>query len=420
MREQIAPEVSVAGAILIDPRCLDEVRRNVTPEMFADTRCRAIYEAACALSDEGLTVDPVTIRGRASEWDGGFAAQAMDVTLTAANVGAYCDALHTEYLRRELLAGIMEIGEALSAGHDPLSEASELMSLTEAVTKGSYDAGVVSARSAAMELLDDMDRIESGYKPFVETGFPDLDRVLGGGLIREGLYILAARPGCGKTTLATAIAERMLEQGRRVLFVSLEMSRKQLTARRLSADVGMVTATEILRGGLGEEASAAVAESAVKLSKRPLFFNRKAALNASEVQFLAKQNRADVVVIDYLGLMQHEGGKSLYERVTATSNRLKRMARSLEAPVLCLAQLNREVEGRQSQEPRLSDLRDSGAIEQDADGVLLIHKPNAVEVGEYEPTPMEVTVAKNRHGRTGKVEFNWYMRNGRILEVYRR
>lgn len=420
MKQGISPDVSLAGSILIDPRCLDEVRRTITPEMFGDRRCRAIYEAACELSDEGATVDPVTIRSRASEWDDTFSRQAMEITLTAANVGAYCEALHTEFLRRELLAGIQERADALLAGHDPLGEATELMTLTERIAEGSYDAGVVSAREAAAELLEDLDRVDEGYRAFVETGISDLDRILGGGLIREGLYILAARPGCGKTTLAAALAERMLERGRRVLFVSLEMSRKQLMARRVAADVGRATAAQILRGELADEERKAVGESLVKLSKRPLFFNRRASLNTSEIQFLAKQNRADVVIIDYLGLMRHEAGKSLYERVTGTSNQLKRMARGLETPVLCLAQLNREVEGRQNQEPRLSDLRDSGAIEQDADGVLLIHRPAAEDADEYGPTPMEVTVAKNRHGRTGKIELNWYMRSGRILEVRHR
>lgn len=420
MKQGISPDVSLAGSILIDPRCLDEVRRTITPEMFGDRRCRAIYEAACELSDEGATVDPVTIRSRAAGWDDAFSQQAMEITLTAANVGAYCEALHTEFLRRELLAGIQERADALLAGHDPLGEATELLTLTERIAEGSYDAGVVSAREAAAELLEDLDRVDEGYRAFVETGISDLDRILGGGLIREGLYILAARPGCGKTTLAAALAERMLERGRRILFISLEMSRKQLMARRVAADVGRATAAQILRGELSEEERKAVGESLVKLAKRPLFFNRRASLNTSEIQFLAKQNRADVVIIDYLGLMKHDAGKSLYERVTGTSNQLKRMARGLETPVLCLAQLNRGVEGRQNQEPRLSDLRDSGAIEQDADGVLLIHRPAIEDADEYGPTPMEVTVAKNRHGRTGKIELNWYMRSGRILEVRHR
>ena len=131
---------------------------------------------------------------------------------------------------------------------------------------------------------------------------------------------------------------------------------------------------------------------------------------------LAKQTGAEAVVIDYLGLMKHGDGKSLYERVTATSNGLKRMARNLGIPVLCLCQLNREVESRKNEPPRLSDLRDSGAIEQDADAVLLIHKFTLENENEYDAIPMDLHVAKNRHGKTGKVEFVWYMRNGRMLE----
>lgn len=129
-----------------------------------------------------------------------------------------------------------------------------------------------------------------------------------------------------------------------MLFVSLEMSRKQLTARRVAADVGAVTAFQVLRGELSDEQRSAVAESLVKLSKQPLVFNRKGSLDVGEIQFLAKQNRSDIVVIDYLGLMRHKDGKSLYEKVTATSNGLKRMARALGVPVLCLAQLNREAD----------------------------------------------------------------------------
>ena len=132
----ISPEVSLAGSILIDPRCLDEIRRTVAPELFGDPRCRAIFEAACELSDEGRTVDPVTIRERAAEWDDGFAEQAMQVTLTAANVGAYCAALHTEYLRRELVNGIDRAKLELLSGQDPLEEATELLTLAENITRG--------------------------------------------------------------------------------------------------------------------------------------------------------------------------------------------------------------------------------------------------------------------------------------------
>lgn len=415
----VSPDVSIAGSILVDARCLDEVRANVTSEQFSDDRARAVFDAACALADRGKTIDPVTIKAEAPLLDGDWMIFAMEVTGTAANAALYCKELQKEAMRRDLLRGLNAITSDLLAGHDVMSEAAELQSLAGAMLGADASSGVVSSTTAMRELLDDIDRAEQGYDPFVPTGFRDLDAILGGGLLREGFYVLGARPGCGKTTLGIAIAERMLEAGKRVLFVSLEMSRKQLTARRLAAASGVATASQIIRGDLNDQDYQTVSKCAVELGRRPLSFNRRANLNVPEVQFLARQAKADIVVLDYLGLLQYEPGRSLYERVTATSNRLKRMARALEAPVLCLCQLNRESEARQGQAPRLSDLRDSGAVEQDADGVLLIHKPIEPE-DEYAPVPMEVTVAKNRHGKTGKVEFNWYMRNGRILEVRQR
>lgn len=419
MVEHVSPDVSLAGSILIDPRCLDEIRRLVTPEQFSDDRAREVFLVSCELADTNQTIDPVTIhsaaKGVTSEW----MVQAMEITGTAANAAVYCQELQREATRRDLIQGLTSITSDLLAGHDVSTEAAELISLAESSMGGDMTNGVVSSRTAVEELFDDMGRVDQGYNPFVATGYQELDKILGGGLIREGFYVLGARPGCGKTTLGIAISERMLESGKTVLFISLEMSRKQLTARRLAAASGIATAAQIIRGNLSDSEYSIIGEWLIKLSKRPLFFNRKSSLNVSEIQFLARQCKADIVVIDYLGLLQYESGRSLYERVTATSNRLKRMARALEIPVLCLCQLNREIEGRQSQAPRLSDLRDSGAVEQDADGVLLIHKPMDTE-DDYSPIPMEVTVAKNRHGKTGKVEFNWYMRNGRILEVRQR
>ena len=155
------------------------------------------------------------------------------------------------------------------------------------------------------------------------------------------------------------------------------------------------------------------ADAMDKLHARPLFFNQERRCTVPSVGVQARQvKHCGLVVVDYLGLIQHGPGKSLYERVTETSNGLKRLALSLNIPVLCLAQLNRELEGRKGP-PRLSDLRDSGAIEQDADGVLLLHCP------QYEdkngPAPLVVSVAKNRHGPAGsELLFNWYLNNGRI------
>ena len=417
MKGSISPEVSIAGSILIDPRCLDDVRKVVTSEMFVLPVCKSIFVAACELQDAGKTIDPVTIRENAEVWDEAFAMQSMEVTLTAANVPVYCELLKKEHQRRAMLGQLRKVEDELSSGGDLMEAASKLILVGESL--GGDGDRIVDSYTAANELIESILRSESGYNAFIPTGFKEIDSILGGGMIRDGLYILAARPGCGKTAFAIAMAEKMLQKGTRILFISLEMSRVQLMARRIASIVGKVTASQIMKGDMTEEEYKLVADTCKNLSATPMFFNRMSSLNVSEIQFLAKQTKADVVIIDYLGLLQYENGKSLYERVTATSNRLKRMARTLEVPVLCLAQLNREVEGRKTG-PMLSDLRDSGAIEQDADGVLLIHKSFTNEDDVHAPALVELTIAKNRHGGTGKLEFSWYLRNGRILEIMKK
>lgn len=411
-------EIAVAGSILIDPRCLDEVRRHVTADAFLFEHCREIFTIACDLADNGEKIDPLTILAKGTTFDRNFLFQAMEITPTAANAGIYAKLVTREALRRDYIAKLEQAVKDLSAGHDPVHVASDIQGESERVANEEVEGQVVDAAKAALELYDDMQRIESGYQPFIPTGYKSLDDILGGGMIREGMYILAARPGCGKTTFAVNIAQRILQKGTKVLLISLEMSRQQLTARFMAASFGKLTATQILTNAYPKtpELVDGVMQSLSEVSKYPLYFNRRGALNIKEIHFLAKQTKADVVIIDYLGLMKHGEGKSLYEKVTATSNQIKRMARNLGIPVLCLCQLNREVEGRKNDPPRLSDLRDSGAIEQDADAVMLIHKFNLEDTSEYDAVPMEIHIAKNRHGKTGKVEFNWYMRNGRILE----
>ena len=411
-------ETAVAGSILIDPRCLDEIRRHVTADAFLFENCREIFTIACQLADNGEKIDPLTILAKGTTFDRKFLFHAMEITPTAANAGMYAKLVTREALRRELISILEQAVENLSAGHDPVHVAADIQGESNRIAKEEAEGQLVNAADAALELYDDMQRVESGYQPFLPTGYRGLDAILGGGMIREGMYILAARPGCGKTTFAVNIAMRMLKKGTRTLFVSLEMSRQQLTARFMAADFGQVTATQILTNAYPktDELVDGVTNALQAVSRYPLHFNRRSALNIQEIQFLAKQAGAEAVIIDYLGLMQHGEGRSLYEKVTATSNQIKRMARNLGIPVLCLCQLNREVEGRKNDPPRLSDLRDSGAIEQDADAVLLIQKYQLEDPQEYDAIPVELHIAKNRHGKTGKVAFNWYIRNGRILE----
>ena len=415
-------EIAVVGSILMEPSCLEEVRKNVKEDAFLLEHCREAFRIACDLADAGETIDPVTILAKAKTFDRNFVIQAMEVTPTAVNAGKYAQLVTQEALRRAYMAKLEQALSDLAAGQAPTHVAAELQGISEGIADQALEGNVVDAKAAVGELFEDILRIESGYRPFLPTGYRPLDGILGGGLLREGMYVLAARPGCGKTTFAVNIAQRMLQKGTRVLFVSLEMSRQQLTARLAACLVKTLTATQILTANYPKTPDLvdAVTDALTQISRYPLYFNRRSSLDVREIQFLAKQTKAQVVIIDYLGLMQHGEGKSLYEKVTATSNQIKRMARTLGIPVLCLAQLNRAVETRKNDPPRLSDLRDSGAIEQDADAVLLIHTYNQTsDTPDHAPTQLELRIEKNRHGRTGKAEFSWYKRNGRILEFSR-
>ena len=202
------------------------------------------------------------------------------------------------------------------------------------------------------------------------------------------------------------------------MFMTLEMSKEQITAKRIAVDAG-VPYDNVFNGKLSPEEFSKVTAACSKLSEYPLEINRKPSASVSDIAFFAHQVKGlGLIVIDYLGLIQQERGKSLYEKVTETSNSLKRLARSLNVPILCLAQLNRESEGRLNKKPRVSDLRDSGAIEQDADGILLLYRDmeNQPEDGIM-PADLGCIVGKNRHGKTGEVPFLFYLPTGRIYSV---
>lgn len=257
----------------------------------------------------------------------------------------------------------------------------------------------------------------AGRRNFVPSGFPRLDQVLGGGFIRGGLYIVGARPAVGKSTFALNLADRISGN---CLFTSLEMSPEQLMAKRVSRLTG-ISAAKLLGGQLSDPEWQAVARAGSALGDRGVYMNARYDLSTTKIQLLAQQvPELRAVIIDYLGLIQPATrGGSAYEAVTQLSRELKRMAISLDVPVICLCQLSRQVENRDDKRPRLSDLRDSGAIEQDADGVLFLYRPDyyngAPEEGQ--PSLVCLDVAKNRHGRTGTSEFNFWLEASSFSEL---
>ena len=408
-------ETTLVGSILIAPDCLPVIREKVRPEMFADDDCRAVFAAACALMDQGRPVDPVTVKGQAPVLTGAFLLETMETTPTAANAAAYADELAKNWLRSRAYETVRQAQAELLTEQDPLAVIAAALQRLEQLTDGETAADLRTTEQVATDLTERWQKAEAGTRFVQPTGYPKLDKLLGGGMIRGGIYYLAARTGNGKTTFALNVAERLLEKGRRVLFVTLEMEAEELEARRLAMADGRHTAMTILQGDLLPRDYDELVPRLLDLAKRPLVYLDRPRVRVEDVIFFARRVKADVVIIDYLGLMAHRQGPTPYVEVSHTSNELKRAARALKVPILCLAQLNRAPEGRNDQKPRLSDIRDSGSIEQDGDGVMLLQKLDWGESTDSKLSPLDLIVAKNRHGGTGTVRFSWALRNGRIV-----
>lgn len=415
MLDLATAEYSLVGCVLIDARCLPAAREILpTAEAFASEPCRKAYVAACRLEDEDKAIDPVIV-GRAAGLSNDFLMQCMDLAPTCTRAAEYAKAVLDGHQRRQLQAlGEKLQTEALCAGSTADQLLTEARSTLDDLANAPGRCSVKSARDSLLDFMTFRAEVQQGKRQAIRTGFPSLDRILGG-FAQGGFYVMAARPGVGKSALGIALAD-MMARNRRVLYVSLEMTEAELNARRVAA-VSDITCTfgKLLFGKTTEEQDAAIANACGKLYAHKLQISAVSTLTVPELELQARNVGAEVVIVDYLGLLSAEDKRlSEYDRVTRISGDLKRLAKRLGCVVLALCQLNRESVSAPGQDtrPRLSQLRSSGAIEQDSDGVLLLHRP---EYGRTE-TPREasapqqffVDVAKNRHGRTGTAELAWY------------
>lgn len=419
-------EQSVVGSILVDDACLPAITSVISPGDFLMEANRSIYEAALDLQSESLPIDPVTIFERCNgSVSVAYLRSLMEMVPTAANAGLYAEQVRKASIRRsirELANTILDRTDGFQDPREVIGAASHWLETIE-----SMDTSKELASSVDMmkELARHRAVVEGGKGGFVKTDLRPLDRILGGGLIASGFYILAARPAMGKTTFALAVAENMAEQGP-VLFVSLEMSIAQIAAKRVARTAGL-SATMLLMGKPTDEERKKANDAVAKLKESQMHVNRKPAATVSDIACMARKVKGlRCIIIDYFGLIQATTAKtSRYESCTEISWKLKSLARQLDIPILCLAQLNRENMGRRGNRPMLSDLRDTGALEQDADGVIFLHREDYYddsarqELKPWEPVPLEIIVAKNRHGETGICEAAFYMGTGRIVPVRR-
>ena len=418
----VEAEQAVLGSMLIDPRCIPEVIDKLRGDDFYLQQNRQIYETIYSMFNYSLTVDPVTVLNSMKQngyYDENqspkYVLQLMDITPTAANVKEYIDILKDKTLLRRVAETAGELSELIrqgtETGQDVLEAAEQRI---YAIRQGRSARGLTPISDVLIDVYDRLNELASSDSaiPGMSTGLRDLDRAISG-LNKSDLILLAARPGMGKTSMALNI---LLDAGKRsgktVAFFSLEMSREQL-ALRLIAGECFVDNKKLVTGKLNEDDWEKVAVAADSLTQSHILIDDDSTVSVADIN--AKCRRVEnlgLVVIDYLQLMQSAGGKSRggdnrQQVVSDISRSLKIMAKELDVPVLCLSQLSRANESRTDKRPMLSDLRESGAIEQDADIVLFLYREGYYNKDTDNPNLAECIIAKNRHGETGTVELQW-------------
>ncbi|NBI65940.1 replicative DNA helicase [Pseudoflavonifractor sp. 60] len=416
-------EHAVLGSMLIDPRCVPEVIEKLRPEDFYLRQNQEIFETIYSMFNYSLTIDPVTILEQmrhngyyheGQSWE--YLYQLMDTTPTAANVGDYIEILQDKALLRRVaeVAGelLVSIQQGTVSGQDILTVAEQRI---YALRQGRASRGLIPISQVIIDVYSRLEELsaQDSAIPGLSTGLRDLDRAISG-LNNSDLILLAARPGMGKTSMALNILlDAGKRSGKKVAFFSLEMSREQLALRLISSEC-YIDNKKLVTGKLSDDDWESVAAAADSLNRSTILVDDDSSVTVADIN--AKCRRVDnlgLVVIDYLQLMQSAGGKSgsrgenRQQIVSDISRSLKIMAKELNVPVLCLSQLSRANESRQDKRPMLSDLRESGAIEQDADIVLFLYREGYYNRESDNPNLAECIIAKNRHGETGTVELQW-------------
>jgi len=414
----IEAEQAVIGAMLIDSRCIPEVIEHLSRDDFYEPVHQEIFDTLYTMFAADAAFDPVIVlgemqkRGVYNEKSSEYINRLLDITPTAAHAGHYAKVVSEQAVLRRLDEAA---GEISNAAREPGADSSITLDLAEQSIYG-IRKGKISLYPIT-EVLQDVYRhmqelAEAGGKlPGLPSGISELDNAIGG-LINSNFILIASRPGMGKTSFALGIGLNAAKAtGKSVAFFSLEMSRDQLVTRLLSASA-RIDSQKLMRGSLSAGEWEDLGESAGELSQIPYLFDDNPSISVGEMKAKCRRiSDLGLIIIDYLQLMQGMPGKRYDNRtgeVGEISRSLKIMAKDLGVPVVCLSQLSRENEKRGDKRPMLSDLRESGAIEQDADVVMFLYRDEYYNPEDTEkPGIAECIIAKNRHGKTGTLELAW-------------
>lgn len=431
MRElrAIEAEQAVLGSMLIDSSCIKSVCKTVREEDFSVELNGLIFRTMAAMDVAGQSVDGITVasaleaNGIGGSSNREYLAQLYEITPTAANALEYAQIVQTAGRRRQLHGAFVTAAEQLSDGLSETDVVAEVEKRLADVT-GRSESDLISPMAQLDLFYRHRERIEDGGATYVRTGFKTMDKLLPGGMVNGGLYFLAARPGVGKTALALYISEFVAGYLGAVTFISMEMSPEQILARRISS-LAKVDSKVILTEAMTEQEYEAVTKAADKIAKTPLYITAGKALPVGRITAIARSRKdTKLIVVDHFSLISVPGRQAVHVEYAEAAHALKRLALAMDCPVLCLAQLNRENEQRTSKRPRISDLRATGAAEEDADGVILLHRPDYYEEKDAKmelmgkPMIMEANLAKNRHGETGRVDLSFWPKTNQFRESF--
>ena len=430
LQYNLEAEQSVLGSVLIDSSCLNNVVQILNhADYFYSANHKAIYSVMLEMFTMGQPVDYVTVLDKLKGLENidynhfkSYLLQLAQIVPSVSNVSFYADIVKDKYNLRRLVGTAKEIINDASSGD---VDSADLLNCAEQkifdIRRGKETHGLQRINEIVIQTFDRLDELNSRTDQEysgLPTGIRELDRVIMG-LNKTDLILLASRPGMGKTSFSLNIAEHVgIIKNKKVAIFSLEMSKEQLVSRMLSTQA-KISGQNLRLGKLSEKEWMSLIEAGDILSKAPIYIDDTPGITIPEMKAkLRRLGDVDLVIIDYLQLMS--SSKRIDNRVQEISEitrNLKIMAKELDVPVLTLSQLSRASEQRADHKPMLSDLRDSGSIEQDADIVMFLYREGYYGSGEVEEegdkNHGECIVAKNRHGETRTVDLHWqgeYMR----------
>lgn len=421
--QDITAEKSLLGAILLSDESFPEIVEHIKYQDFYDENHALIFKAMTSLFDKGKPIDLLTLTSEMKSQKtlrkvGGekYLSLLTNFVPTASHIKAYVELVEQAAVRRKLIKAGTEIVEKAYEDDVEIEELvgraeKDLFDVSDKNTKAEY-LGMQTLLLEAFDRIEDLQKNKGALRG-LKTGYPDIDKKTAG-FQKGDLIIVGARPAMGKTTLGLDLAYNIAEINKKsVLFFSMEMAKNEIMDRLISF-TSRVKSWNILTGNLSEEEFSRIGDAMGEIGEVPLYIDDSSSMNILQLRnkarrFAHEHDDIGMIIIDYLQLLQgtdRYAGNRVQE-VTEISRGLKTLARELEIPVVALAQLSRNVTGREDPRPVLSDLRESGSIEQDADLVTFLHRPDYYNEGKegYEPTNItQLIIAKHRHGALGTIK----------------